>query len=169
MQITVRAHHVDITEALKDYAQTKLGKLDKFCSTLISIDVNLKFEKTSAEDGQQCVEVKLNLPGQVLHASAQTHDMYASIDDAHDKCEKQLTKYKEKHQQHGSAHESRSSSSTSVPAQESLFMPKPMTPEDAAIALGKRPFLMFRNSETMEINVIYHTGEGSKLGLVEPH
>lgn len=168
MEITVRAHHVSITEALKEYAQTKLGKLDKFCSALISIDVNLKFEKTSAEDGQQCVEVKLNLPGQVLHASEQTRDMYASIDGAYDKCEKQLTKYKEKHQQRSNSSEGRGGAFVTPPTEQPLFLPKPMTPEDAALAIGSRPFLMFRNSETMEINVIYHTGSDNKLGLVEP-
>ena len=49
------------------------------------------------------------------------------------------------------------------------FADKPMLPEEARMEMDvmNRTFLMFKNADTGEVNVIYKKGDGN-FGLIEP-
>ena len=49
-EISIAAHHVSITPAIKEYVESKLGKLDKYLSNITKIDVDLDVHEVSAKD-----------------------------------------------------------------------------------------------------------------------
>ncbi|MFQ3288970.1 MAG: putative sigma-54 modulation protein [Alteromonadaceae bacterium] len=95
MQINLTGHHVEITSSLKEYVNTKVNKLERHFDRINNIRVVLTVEKSI-----QTAEATLLLTGSEVFASADNEDMYTAIDSLIDKLDKQLLKYKDKHNQH---------------------------------------------------------------------
>jgi putative sigma-54 modulation protein len=95
MQINITGHNVDVTPALKTYAEGKLSKLAQHFDKITSIHLVLDVEKLS-----QVAEASIKIAKAELHARAESEDLYASIDLLIDKLNKQLIKHKEKIQDH---------------------------------------------------------------------
>lgn len=95
MQINLTGHHVEITSSLKEYVNTKVNKLERHFDRINNIRVVLTVEKSI-----QTAEATLLLTGSEIFASADNEDMYTAIDSLIDKLDKQLLKYKDKHNQH---------------------------------------------------------------------
>ena len=95
MQITISGHHVDVTDALHDYVETKFDRLQRHCSQITQIEVTLKVEKLVHK-----AESTLHIAGKDLFAHAESEDMYAAIDALADKLDRQLIKHKEKRAAH---------------------------------------------------------------------
>lgn len=91
MQVTVTFRHMDATDALKDYAEEKLGRLQKYADTPMDAHVVLYPEKF-----EHVAEVSTTIRGTQMQGSERSEDLYASIDGAVDKLERQVVKYKEK-------------------------------------------------------------------------
>jgi putative sigma-54 modulation protein len=95
MQIQISGQHVEITEAIHDFVEKKLTKLQAHMSNLTSVQVVLKVEKHL-----QIAEAQVTFPGHSVHAEADSEDLYKTIDLLVDKLVKQLTKHKEKMTDH---------------------------------------------------------------------
>ena len=95
MQINLTGHHVEITSSLKEYVNTKVNKLERHFDRINNIRVVLTVEKSI-----QTAEATLLLTGSEVFASADNEDMYTAIDSLIDKLDKQLLKYKDKHNQY---------------------------------------------------------------------
>ncbi|MBD1576184.1 MULTISPECIES: ribosome hibernation promoting factor [Vibrio] len=95
MQMNITGHHVDLTDALNDYVNTKFQKLERFFEHINNTHVVLRVEKQ-----QQIAEATLHVNGGEIHASSQNENMYASIDELVDKLSRQLNKHKEKLSNH---------------------------------------------------------------------
>ncbi|CZF83483.1 ribosome hibernation promoting factor HPF [Grimontia sp. AD028] len=95
MQINLTGHHVEITDALRDYVTTKFDKLERFFDHINNVHVVLNVEKL-----QQIAEATLHVNNGEIHAKADSENMYAAIDSLTDKLIKQLTKHKEKMNHH---------------------------------------------------------------------
>ena len=91
MQINITGHHVDLTDALRDYVQDKLTKIERHFDHVTNVHVILTVEK----QGQKA-EATVHVSGQDLFAQNETQDMYASIDGLVDKLDRQIIKHKEK-------------------------------------------------------------------------
>lgn len=92
MQLNISGHHVELTEALKDYVTEKFQRLERHFDQISNVNVTLQVEKL-----RQMAEAKMNISGGELHAKAETEDMYAAIDALVDKLDRQILKHKEKH------------------------------------------------------------------------
>lgn len=93
MLIDITGRHLEITQALKDAAAQKLKPLERHF-TRIKIDrIHLVFH---VENLTQCVDATLHVTGKEISASAQSEDMYQSLDLLVEKLEKQLMKHKDK-------------------------------------------------------------------------
>ncbi len=90
--ITFTGHHIDVTEALKEFTTNKFARLKKHYDRIIGIDVVFDVQKQS-----QIAKAKITVPGAVINASAEREDMYAAIDALADELNRQLIKHKEKH------------------------------------------------------------------------
>ena len=175
MQITIKGKGLHVTDALRAYADEKIGHLQHYFDQIIDATVTMRTERTS-----QIVDVTLNLPHFMVKAEERSPDMYASIDLVRDRLEQQLRKHKTRlidrhHRGNGKA-----PIDSEAPADEGgeetprivrskTFAVKPMHPEDAAhqMELLGHDFFVFVNAETEQINVLYKRKSGD-LGLIEP-
>ncbi len=179
MKINIRARHVDISPSLKEYAQKKMEKLDRFFENIQEIVVEFDISDNSDEETRQIAAATIWASGTVIRAKETSSSLYASIDAIFDKLERQLKKHHDKLKSRRNAMTKEDRLDALITAQNNHtsnkkkavrhYHPKPLDPQDAAqIAdLEHLSFLMFRNSHTEEINVIYPLDEGG-YGLIEP-
>jgi len=95
MQINLTGHHVDITDALRDYVDTKFDKLERHFDHITNVHVILNVEKLV-----QKAEATVHLNGGEVFATSEHEDMYAAIDGLIDKLDRQVIKHKEKMKKH---------------------------------------------------------------------
>lgn len=175
MKIKITGKNMDITDALREIAFKKLGKLDKYFQG--DVDTNVTF---SVEKDRQIIEVTINLPGTILRAEEYSDDMYTSIDKAVDVLEGQIRKYKTKLQkryQNGETVRFENIEPMPKPKEEDIpklvkvkrFAMKPMDAEEAILQMEllRHNFFVFMNGETDEVNVVYKRKDGN-YGLIEP-
>ncbi|MCL9780873.1 ribosome hibernation promoting factor [Vibrio sp. S4M6] len=95
MQINIKGHHVDLTESMQDYVNSKFQKLERFFDHINNVHVVLRVEKV-----RQIAEATLHVNQGDIHATADDENMYAAIDALVDKLVRQLNKHKEKLSSH---------------------------------------------------------------------
>lgn len=91
MQISVSGHHVDVTDSLRNYVETKLDRLERHYDRITNMKVILSVEKQ-----RQKAESTIRISGGEVYADAESEDLYAAIDMLADKLDRQLNKQKEK-------------------------------------------------------------------------
>ncbi|HEX6996694.1 MAG TPA: ribosome-associated translation inhibitor RaiA [Gammaproteobacteria bacterium] len=91
MQLSVTGHHIDVTQALRDYVGTKLSRLERHFDNMTDIHCVLTIEKLLHK-----AEATVHMGGGTIHADAVESDMYAAIDALVDKLDRQVKKHKEK-------------------------------------------------------------------------
>lgn len=96
MQVNISGHHVDVSDALREYVDSKFERLQRHYSQITKVDVTLIVEKKII----QKAEANVHIAGKDLFAAADSEDMYAAIDALADKLDRQLIKHKEKHRAH---------------------------------------------------------------------
>jgi len=195
MQINIKGKNVEVTEALRDYASEKIGKMVKYFDHIISTDVTL-----STERGRHVVEVTVYANKFVLRGEERSADMYSSIDRVVEKLERQLKKQKGKRSEKGRGTDTIRSESELV--KEMLTIPeyvdeeeeeegeeemelsdetleprvvrvrrifsKPMLVAEAIKEMQSSSFsfFVFHNIENDRVNVVYRRARG--FGLVDP-
>jgi putative sigma-54 modulation protein len=95
MQLNISGHHVDISDSLKNYINSKMQKVERHFDHVIDAHVVLDVEKQRHK-----AETTLQLSGSTIHAASENDDMYAAIDSMVDKLDRQVRKHKEKISDH---------------------------------------------------------------------
>ena len=171
MDITVTFRHTEPMESLKTYAEEKISKINKYLDSPSEAHIVLTVEKFRHQ-----ADVTLGINGTRIKGVEETGDMYSAIDQVMDKIEKQVKRHLSKIRDHRSENirDEESDEFTAFTQEEPVIeiekmVAKPMDSEEAAMQLNlsRQDFLVFRNSKSMEINVIYKRGDGN-LGLIEP-
>ncbi len=91
MQVKLSGHHVDLTDALREYVNSKLARVQRHFDHINSVEVTLNVEKMRHK-----AEANVHVSGADLFAIAEHDDMYAAIDLLADKLDRQVLKHKEK-------------------------------------------------------------------------
>jgi putative sigma-54 modulation protein len=181
MKLSIRGEHLDVTEALRDYAEKKLSRLERYFDAPLTSEVHVTL---SVVKGLQTVEVTIPLAGAILRAEDKNNDMYASIDLVVDKLERQIRKHKTKAnrkiRQEGGMRDLfkvDTLAGTAYPDEDDEFELvrtkrfdlKPMDVEEAILQMNLvgHNFFVFSNMETSSVNVVYIRNDG-KYGLIEP-
>lgn len=86
---------MEVTPALKDFAQKKFDKLIRHFDRITAVNAVFKVEKL-----RQIAEATILVNKAELHASSESDDLYTAIDLLIDKLDKQLIKHKEKMENH---------------------------------------------------------------------
>ena len=173
MKIKITGKELKITEAINDYVERKLDRIDKYFDEA-EADVTLRTEKN-----EQIAEIYVVANGEKYRAVTEDKDMYASIDKDIDILEGQIRKSKtkkEKMLRDSSIKTMEVSMEESKDIQDeiiktSYYEIKPMLPEDAVLKLKEKPshnFLVFINVETGKVNAVHKLKDGKNYGLVEP-
>jgi putative sigma-54 modulation protein len=95
MQITFTARHFKAPNRLKDYSEKKVRRLKRYYDGIIECEIILDYEKFT-----QIAEIAIKVYGQRLVAIEKSEDIFKSIDQAVEKLERQVKKYKEKLKDH---------------------------------------------------------------------
>lgn len=181
MNFSIRGDRIEVTEALREYVEKKLGRLERYFEAPPTSEVNVKL---SVIREKQNVEVTIPLTGVLLRAEEKSDDMYASIDLVVDKLERQIRKYKTKvnrkvRQEVGYKNLFKDDVVTPVHLLEEedeyevvrtkRFTLKPMDVEEAILQMNMvgHSFFVFANSDSSQVNVVYKRADG-KYGLIEP-
>ena len=173
MKIKITGKELKITEAINDYVEKKLDRIDKYFEEA-EAEVTLRTEKN-----EQIAEIYVTANGEKYRAVTEDKDMYASIDKDIDILEGQIRKTKTKKE--------KMMKELSIKDMEverdvvteisneiiktSYYEIKPMLPEDAVLKLQEKPthnFLVFINVETGKVNAVHKLKDGKNYGLVEP-
>lgn len=183
MKIMTYAKNVEVTSSLKEYAEKKVQKLEKYFENE-PIEVNITFE---VEKERHIVEVTAYVGGLILRGEEETGDLYASVDGVMEKLERQVHKYKtkinkkliEKEQEIQEEYREKRRKEVLSQNEEEDFEPnivrtkrfavKPMNVEEAVMQMDllDHDFFVFSNAETEEVNVVYKRKDGD-YGLIEP-
>ena len=173
MKIKIIGKELKVTEALNDYVEKKLDRIEKYFEDA-EADVTLRTEKNA-----QIAEIYVIANGEKFRAVTEDKDLYASIDKDIDILEGQIRKSKtrkEKMIREGSIRNMEVETNeekeiTNEIIKTSYYELKPMLPEDAMLKLQEQPthnFLVFINVETGKVNAIHKLKDGKNYGLVEP-
>jgi putative sigma-54 modulation protein len=174
MNIILKGRNIEITDALRDYVDKRLGKLNKFIEGLDEVQVTLLVEKD-----RHRVEVTIPLNGFILRGEEETIDMYSSIDLVFEKLEKQIEKYKSRISRINKRNKNQSIREMTKMCEDDgdeprivrtkRFAFKPMPVEEAILQMNLlgHNFFVFSNAETDEVNVVYKRKDGN-YGLIEP-
>lgn len=181
MPIKVTGRHVSITDAMKDHAEKKIEGLHLDYPRIIEAHVILDVEKY-----RHFAEVVLICGNHItIEASAETDDMYASIDQVITKIAQQMRKYKTKimRQHRPRRHEIQHvdeqvlsiegfddhAESEPTVIHTERYPVKPMFVDEAVLQLemSSRQFVVFLNAKTEKVNVLYRR-KNADYGLIEP-
>jgi putative sigma-54 modulation protein len=97
MNIQISGQAFEVTPAIKAYIEKKLYKLKEFSDEITDITAVLHVDKKIHQIAKACVALHQK---NVIHAQAESKDMYTSIDDLSRKLTQQIKKYKEIHDNH---------------------------------------------------------------------
>lgn len=183
MKFIIHGKHVEVTDALREYVEEKLGKLKKFSRHILEMNVELSIAKNPRIKNNQQVTVTTSVNGLMLRAEESSVNMYAAIDLVADKLERQLKKYERKRHNHIQLKTSVALSGPLDPSvvdeaeahnrripNERLAI-KPMSPSEAAaqMDLMDYKFLLFKNQDSNDLNIIYKlSGKNDEYGLIIP-
>lgn len=175
MNIKITGKELKATEAIKNYVDSKVERLQKYFNTE---DIDL-FVTIKKEGEDQVAEMQLSVNGESFRAVTASQDLYASIDKNIDILEGQIRKMKTKKDKQNMTESIRVKEANRTEEHEiedeivktMYYSIKPMGTEDAKLLLEDQPqnrFLTFVNIETGKVNVIYRLKDNKNFGLIEP-
>lgn len=179
MRMIISGRHLEVTNAIRDYAEKKIGKIKKYFDNIMEIDVTLSAVHTKSEGEKHTADVLLFANGTKIKAVASDSILYAAIDEVVDVLEQQVKKHKEKlknrqhHQENIKERIAEASNSkpedNGVLLKSKLISPKPMSVEEAMLQMEAldQEFYAFMNYETEQLNVVYNRKDGD-VGHIEP-
>ena len=174
IKIKFTVKDVKATEAIKDYVEKKMERIEKYFDDEVDALATMKMER-----GEQIAEIQVNVKGDMYRAVTASRDLYASIDKDVDILEGQIRKMKTKKDKQNKEASIKQKMMIDTPetviedeiVKTIYYDIKPMGPEDAKLKLQEKPanqFFTFINIETGKVNVIYRLKDNKNYGLLEP-
>ena len=193
MQLQVSGRNLDVSAAIREYAERKLARIERHLTEDTRVDLELAIERNPSISANQYAELTVWTRGPVLRAHESAEDMYAAIDLAVDKLDRQVRRYRERRRHWRPHHQVRdveallplsdddeaaslalangSEPDAPIPSivKTKRFNMKPMHPDEAALQLELvgHEFYVFLNAESDAVAVIYRRRDGN-LGVIEP-
>jgi len=95
MNLHISGRHLDVTPAIRDYAVSKLSRVERHFDKVIESQVMLSVERLN-----HIAEITMRVHGKDIHCSAVNENLYGAIDLLADKIDRQIIKVKSKKQNH---------------------------------------------------------------------
>ena len=180
MRTIVKGKNLDVPDAVRQYAERKMRRLERFLDDRTEAILEISVEHHRSADDSRIAEVTLVIDGQALRGRADAITYEAAIDEVVDKVERRAVDYREKPRVRARAPEekgilSRIADGTSDGERErrvvktKRFAIQPMFEEDAIVEMESlgHAFFVFVNAENERVNVLYRRRDGD-FGLIEP-
>lgn len=170
MEVLITGKQLDVTPALRQYIANRSKKIEKYTMKVTQVVFTLKVEKY-----RHSAEVLVKVNGFILQTEQETDEMYASVDKAMSKIERQLKKHKEKLHNHRVHHDETGQKETPVTSwadanikKRKQFPVEAMSIEEAALQMELlgNGFFLFENRDSKQVNLLYKRKDGG-LGLIE--
>lgn len=179
MKVTVTSRNYNIETPFRTYIEERLDKLDRFFDKLLEAQVILHVEKY-----RHSAEVKILAYGTTLNGKDIAEDMRTAVDNAVEKLEKQVKKYKEKLKDRkyredaefssyidGEAHgeeDNRINVSDEIHVEKQIVNSMWMTDAITLFREEKRAYFLFKNIDSERVNLLFWKGDGS-IGALDAH
>lgn len=95
MNTQITGNNMEVTAALRELTEKKLKKLSSHIDSITSIHITFNVDNLS-----QIAKAQVAIPGKTIHASAESEDMYKTIDLLIKKLILQIDKHKDKTTNH---------------------------------------------------------------------
>ena len=176
MEIFVRGDKIKVTKAIQDYAQEKLGRIEKYLGDSNNVRATVM---VNVKGHNQKVEVTIPLKTVILRAEETRDDLYAAIVVVVDKLERQIRKNKTKLQSKkmkenfskdfmlDSIEKIDEENEDKIVKRKKIEV-KPMSEEEAILQMEllEHQFYIFRDADTNNVAVVYKRNEGN-YGIIE--
>jgi putative sigma-54 modulation protein len=174
MKTLIRSRNLQASDKVKEYAEKRLGKMDRLLDKDTEATVTLIGEKN-----RQRVEITIPVNGYILRGEEEAEDLLTAIDLVTDKLEKQLVKSKKRFAKKGRIPVTKlptlaglspaGDDDQELKVRAKQFSIKPMALDEAITRMDMvgHAFFAFSNAETSSINVVYRRNDGH-YGLLEP-
>ena len=173
MKYNIRGDKMVVTDAIKDYTENKLSRLEKYFKD-DDITANVL---TRLRGNAQIVEVTIPTSKFILRSEEENDDLYAAIDLVTDKLERQIRKNKTRLKKKNVQNvidfkidfevEKEDENKSKIVKRKNIEM-KPMSEEEAILQLELlgHSFFVFKNVKTDEIDILYRRNDGD-YGIIE--
>ncbi len=183
MNFNIRGENIEVTPALQEFVEQKIGKIDRYFDEALDANVNVNLK---VYNNKQKIEVTIPMSQITLREEEGHEDLYAATDLVVDKLERQIRKHKtkinRKLRDQGSPkfmftngieptrlnHMEEDEEDLEVVRQKRFDL-KPMDSEEAILQMNMlgHNFFVYTNSSTNSTNVVYKRRDG-KYGIIEP-
>ena len=180
MRTIVRGKNVEVPDRVRQYAERRFARLDRFLDDRTDAIVELTNEAHRSASDSHIADVTLVIDGKTLKSHAAGSSYQVALDVVVDKVERQAIDYKQKPRVRARPEEEKVilrkiADGTADTARErrivktKRFAIEPIFEEDAVAAMDElgHDFYVFVNAETERVAVIYRRRDGD-LGLIEP-
>ena len=174
MEIIIHGDKLKVTDAMKEYIEEKLEKLNKYLENSENVRATVIVK---VKNHEQRVEITIPLKAFILRSEESKDDFYAAIDKTIDKLERQIRKNKTRiMSKQGKANrdfdvaaftEDDSEEEKKILKRKKVEV-KPMNKEEAILQmelLGHQ-FYMYKDSDTNQVAVVYKRTDGN-YGIIE--
>ncbi len=180
--VEIYTRNLELTDRLREVAERKVGKLDRYIQGIQNIRVDLSHDKGARSAADRYVaEITVYGKRFMLRSEVRADDVFTALDEALDKMQRQIERYKGKHyrgrgdglsvaQATMAAMTEEEEEEQPVIVRRKRFLLTPMDELEAIEQmrlLGHDNFFVFYNANTNAINVIYRRRDGT-YGLIEP-
>ena len=172
MLFNIRGNKIEVTDAIRDYIEKKIGKLNKYFNNPEEITASVVI-KTSGIN--QIVEITIPIKKTILRAEERNKDLYSAIDLVLEKLERQIRKNKTRMKKQKevinviadfeiSDEEIKEDKITKRKYVES----KPMSEEEAILQMNliDHDFFIFKNTDKDNVSVVYKRKDNN-YGIIE--
>ncbi len=163
MNIIFSSKGIELTDAMKQYAAKRFGKITKYYPKALELKIIFKVEKF-----RHIVDAIISLGPETIKISKESKDIYGSIDMASELLERKVKRFKEKYLSNKSdAQTFEANKAENNEARDKIiyktYAIKPMYIEDALMKLSneKKLFLVFDNAETLKTSILYKDRQGA--------
>ena len=175
MEIKIRGEKIKITDAMRNYVEEKLGKLDKYLENSENVRANV-IVKVKGHDNT--VEITIPLKSFILRSEEKQDDFYAAVDLTIDKLGRQVRRNKERLMSKKvqpsyefnfeSIELEKEEKETNKIVKRKSIEVKPMNEEEAILQMELlgHEFFMFKNSDNDKPAVVYKRKDGN-YGIIE--
>ena len=174
MKFNIHGKKVEVTDAIRNYIEEKIGRLDKYFENPDEITAKVLIRIVGIE---QIVEVTIPIQKVVLRGEERHKDLYAAIDVVSDKLERQIRKNKTRMQKRVNKEtisgfnldfdDVKEDDDEVIVKRKEIEM-KPMSEEEAILQMNLvgHEFFVFKNVETGNVDVLYRRKDGD-YGIIE--
>lgn len=182
MHVELQARHFELSDPMRDYVDRKIGRFDRYLQGMKAIRVELAHGLRRSAGEVYTAQITLWVDNAILRAEEMDHDLFAAVDKAADKLQRQMERFKGKRLDRWHDHTAAVAemSVEAVAAEEAeaegasvvrrkRFAMFPMGEQEAIEQLNLlgHDFYLFMNADSGHVNVVYRRKNG-QYGLIEP-